>query len=285
MVQVREFTDPACPFAFSAEPALLRLRWLYGDSLDWQTHMIVLSESTDDYAARGFGTKQLAAGLRKLQERYGMPIDWSERPRMHATADACRAVVAARLQSPAAAQELLRALRVRTMAGALLDERSTIEAAAEDVGIDSGDLLRRMREPEVEQALRADMTASRSPSPASLALGHKLASSGDGKRYTCPSLEIEGPEGRFDAPGFQPVEVYEAAVANVAPATARRAAPESVEEVLDWAGHPLATVEVAAVMELEPDEARAELARVALLDPVGPDGYWSLRRMPASLAA
>ena len=33
---VREFTDPSCPYAFSAEPARLRLKWRYGDRIDWE---------------------------------------------------------------------------------------------------------------------------------------------------------------------------------------------------------------------------------------------------------
>jgi predicted DsbA family dithiol-disulfide isomerase len=42
-IDVELFTDPACPFAFSAEPARLRLRWHYGDGLRWRTTMIVLT--------------------------------------------------------------------------------------------------------------------------------------------------------------------------------------------------------------------------------------------------
>ena len=37
------FTDPACPFAFSAEPVRQRLRWHYGDGLTWHLCMIVLT--------------------------------------------------------------------------------------------------------------------------------------------------------------------------------------------------------------------------------------------------
>lgn len=84
---------------------------------------------------------------------------------------------------------------------------------------------------------------------------------------------------------LQPVEVYEAAVANLAPALERRGAPGSVEEVLDWAGVPLATVEVAAVMGVDPAEARADLARVAHDALVGPDGYWALPAAAARVAA
>ena len=35
-VDITLFTDPACPFAFSAEPVRQRLRWHYGDQLRWR---------------------------------------------------------------------------------------------------------------------------------------------------------------------------------------------------------------------------------------------------------
>jgi predicted DsbA family dithiol-disulfide isomerase len=286
-VHVREFTDAACPFAFSAEPAIWRLRWLFGDGLEWDTHMVVLSESPADYEKKGLTPEMLSAGLRQLQEKHGMPIDWKPRARMMGTVDAARAVVAARLHAPDAERNLLRAFRVRAMAGELIDEQQTIDAAARDAGIDPHDLATWVADPKVEEALREDMRAARRPSSAALAQIHKLASTEDGgQRYTCPSFEFTGPDGRrIDVPGFQPVEVYEAAIANLAPDLERRPAPESVTELLEWAGVPLATVEVAAVMGMDPADARAELARVASATPAGPDSYWSLARSADAVAA
>ena len=286
-VHVREFTDPVCPFAFSAEPAILRLRWLFGDGLEWETRMVVLSEKPEDYLAKGLTPEKQSEGLKGLQAKYGMPIDWRLRPRMTGSIHACRAVVATRLHQPDAERGVLRAFRVRHMAGEMIDEQPTIAAAARDAGIDPHDLERWIEDPDVEVALRGDMTLARRPSSASLAQVHKLAPTGDGgSRYTCPSFELTGPDGRrVDIPGFQPVEVYEAAIANLAPDLERRPAPESVEELLAWAEVPLATVEVAAVMGIEPTEARAELARIAHEAPVGPDGYWSLTSAAGRLAA
>lgn len=287
MVHVREFTDPACPFAFSAEPALWRLRWLYGDGLDWELRMVVLSESPEDYDRRGVTVEKQSAGLKELQRKYGMPIDWRLRPRMTGTVQACRAVVAARLRDPEREWRLLRAFRVRHMAGEMIDDQPTIDAAARDAGIEPRDLGRWLADPAVEAALRDDIASARRPSSASLHQVHKLASTDDGgRRYTCPSFEFTGPDGRrIDCPGFQPVEVYEAAIANLAPGLERRPAPDSVDEVLHWADVPLATVEVAAVMGSDDAEARSELARVASETPVGPDGYWSLPAQAARVAA
>jgi cytochrome P450 len=77
------------------------------------------------------------------------------------------------------------------------------------------------------------------------------------------------------APGFQPLETYEAIIANLAPALERRSAPESAEDVLHWAGHPLTTAEVAAVLGVDVDEARSQLSATAIFEPAGSDGYWT----------
>jgi len=280
-VRIRHFTDPGCPFAFSAERQRLRLRWLYGDQLSWSTHMVVLSEVLPE----DLGPERLARSRRSLHERFGMPMAWTPPPANAATVNACRAVVAARLQSEERCGPLLRRLRVLCFAGLALDDPGVIARAATEAGIDPGELDRWMRAPEVEEALRADMRAARSPSPASRAQDYKLAGPPDERRYTCPSYELERtlppPEawptaGRVDLPGFRPVEAYEAAIANLAPELARRPDPESPEAVLAWADMPLGTAEVAAVCDREVADVREELGRVARFEPVGGDGYWSL---------
>jgi predicted DsbA family dithiol-disulfide isomerase len=277
VLRIDDFTDPACPFAFSAEPGRFRLRWLYGDQIEWHPRMVVLSRSPDEYLAKGFTPERMSAGLADIQRRYRMPIDPRLRARMTATVDACRAVVAARLHWPDREEALLRRLRIRAMAGELLDSPFTIASAAREAGIDDAPLLGMWSDdPDVERELEADAAAARRPSHAALALDHKLAPAGESRRYTCPSYEITrtGDGARFDVPGFQPVAVYEAAIANLAPELERRALPTSVDEVLAWAGEPLATAEVAAICELEHDEARIELSRVAREQAVGPDGFW-----------
>jgi predicted DsbA family dithiol-disulfide isomerase len=285
---IREFTDPACPFAFSAEPARLRLSWLFGDQIEWQPRMVVLSESPDDYAAKGLTPERQAEALGTIREHYGMPIDPRQRPRMMATVHACRAVVAARLHAPDRERALLRRLRIRAMAGDLIDEPGVIALCAREAGIEPMMVFRAAADdPAVEVALREDMAAARAPSAPALALDSKLASASTGFRYTCPSYEIERTSSdgfgwpRFDVPGFQPVEVYEAAIANLAPELERRPAAESVEDVLAWAGEPLAAAEVAAICEIGLDEADEQLAAVA----VGRDGWWSLPATAGKIAA
>jgi 2-hydroxychromene-2-carboxylate isomerase len=287
VVHIRRFGDPACPWDFSAEPARWRLRWHYGDALQWEPRLIVLSESVDSLVAKGFTTERMATSHAWFAERFGMPISTAVRPRLAASVHACRAVVATRLHAPEREEAILRRLRVRTMAGGLLDEPETIAAAARDAGVDPAALATWVEEPEVEAALREDMRLARTPSPVALALNHKLADAGGGRRYTAPSYvlsRLDDPSRTLDVPGFNAVEGYEAAIANLAPELERRAAPESVEEVLAWAGEPLATAEVALVCGLDRDEAQRQLEAAATPVPLGGVAYWTLAAFAARAA-
>lgn len=277
-VDVTEFSDPGCPFAFSAEPHRWRLRWLFGDQLRWRVRMVVLAEKRSDYSEKGFDPERVARSSATLAERYGMPMTAEVKPAVAATLPACRAVVAARLHAPEQETPLLRRLRHLHFAGPLLDDPQTIAQAATDVGLDWVPLEAWSAEEATEQALREDMRLARDPTRAALALKHKLASTPDGGwRYTCPSLELRTAAGAaFSAPGFQSSLAYETALANLEPGLARRDEPEDVAEVLAWAGVPLATAEVAEVCATTRDEARERLkAARAVEEPVGRDAFWA----------
>lgn len=270
-LEITHYTDPACPFAFSAEPVRMQLRWRYGEQLVWQTRMIVLT------LERGHA-EQLAEGAPGLQRAYGMPIDSTPLVRPASSEPACLAVVAARLNAPDAAEPLLRRLRVHAMLGGLLDEPELIATAAREAGLDAADLSRWCATDAVQDALRADIAAARAPSRAARALDHKLAGPAEQRRYTAPSYEITHRKRGCSAaiPGFNPIEAYDAVIANLAPELVRRANPATIEELLTWAREPLATAEVAAIAQLDPAQARIELSRVARPLPAGADFYWTL---------
>ena len=276
-VVITEFTDPGCPWAYSAEPFRRRLSWLYGDAIEWRHRMVVLAEDPQEYLDKGFTPDKLSTAFATIARDHGMPIDTSERPRMAATAPACRAVVAARLRAPAAEEPLLRAFRVRAMRGELLDEVATVRGAAQDAGLDPDELERWSAEDAVEQAMREDMAAAREPTPAARVLDGKLANWSGGRRYTCPSYEIlRRSDGvSIAVPGFQPFAAYDVVLANLVPGADRREPPRSVLEVLEWAGEPLASREVAVVCDIDHAKAREELGRVADEEHVGADGFWS----------
>ena len=121
-VRIDEFTDPLCPWAYSAEPFRRRLDWLYEGSIAWTPRMVVLSSSPEENAERGFTPERLSEGYRRIAHEHHMPIDTRERSRVAGSRDACRAVVAARTRADlATTRRVLRGLRVRNFSGQLLD--------------------------------------------------------------------------------------------------------------------------------------------------------------------
>ena len=278
-VRITEFTDPGCPWAYSAEPVRRRLDWLYGDDVEWQVRMVVLAEAPEDYLERGFTPEKQAEAHRKIAREHGMPINTSPRPRMAATKPACRAVVATRRHAPELTRQLLRCLRVFNFAGdALLDEPEMLDLAAATAGVDRAALDEWMSDPDVEEALAEDMVAAREPHRAARVLDHKLANWSGGRRYTCPSYEITRiADGvTIAVPGFQPFAVYDVLLANLVPGTERRPVADDVESVLRWAGTPLATREVALLADIDQADAREQLGHVAQERHVGSDGFWTL---------
>jgi len=65
------FTDPACPFAFSAEPVRQRLRWHYGEQLTWQTRMVVVTAEPGERRSlpRARPTSNAATACRSTRHR------------------------------------------------------------------------------------------------------------------------------------------------------------------------------------------------------------------------
>ncbi len=123
-VVATHFTDPGCPWAYSARPWHAKLDWLFGGQLDWRLVTIGLTESPERYEQRGYTPEKQVAGYRVFSDRFGMPFAFEPKARVAATSRACRAIVAAREQSPQAAQTALRALQFLqfTTAGRLDDD-------------------------------------------------------------------------------------------------------------------------------------------------------------------
>jgi 2-hydroxychromene-2-carboxylate isomerase len=277
-VRITEFTDPACPWAYSAEPSRHRIDWLYGDRVEWEPRMVVLSDTPADNEERGMTPERLRDAHKRIAAEHKMPMDTREREYVAASRDACRAVVAARLHSDAdTTRRLLRGLRIRNFSGEMLDHPETIAGAATEAGI--GDELEAwLAEPEVEEELERDRGEARRPMQAAAVLDHKLANWSGGRRYTCPSYEIERLDDgvTISIPGFQPFAVYDTILANLVPNLERKDPPESAADVLAWRDTPLSTQEVATVCDTPFEESREELGRVAIQDYVGADGFWRL---------
>jgi predicted DsbA family dithiol-disulfide isomerase len=268
-LHVTHFTDPGCPWAWSASPALSVLQWRYGRQLEWQHVMIGLTEVGAEYDRRGYTGRKMALGYRSFRDR-GMPFATAPRERVHGTGQMCRVVVAARLQDPGLEWPVLRALQLAQFTTALdLEDRDALrEALAWLPGADADALVDAIEDPAVEAAYQADRAEARQAAGGATEFQGKHAVTPDGEiRYTAPSVLFDTADGRrLEAGGFQPVEAYDMAIANLDRTLTRRAAATDAGEVVEVFRTGLTTAEVAAVMaagNAKPDLDAAEDALIA----------------------
>jgi 2-hydroxychromene-2-carboxylate isomerase len=287
VIRVTHFSDPGCPWAWSNGPAFALLQWRYGAQLEWRHVMIGLGETADHYRRRGTTGESQARGYRSFRRR-GMPFATSPRDRPHATWPMCRVVVAARRLAPEREWAVFRALQLAQFTGTLtLDEPDGIEQALSWLpGIDAAALVAASREPETEELFAADRALARSAAGSATEFQNRSATTPEGEvRYTAPSLIFIAEDGRsLEVGGFQPVEAYDVAIANLDRTLERRPRGEDVVEILAAFPDGLTTAEVSAVMcaHLQPpDRDAAEDALIAAVAsgaaerlPFGNDALW-----------
>src|SRR5919202_3144332 len=250
MIDVTHFTDPGCPWAYSAWPVHNTLKWRYGEQLRWTLVMIGLTEDPAQYAARGYTPTRSAIGHQRFR-RFGMPFQITPKARLSATSPACRAVVPTSLAAPPLEEIALRALQFAqfTTTGTL-DDPDTLRSALADIeGLDADAVVERIDDPDVVAAYEADRARARAAAGSPTEFLGKAANTDGAVRYTAPSLVLDGPDGRrLEAGGFQPIEAYDVVIANLDPTLERRPPAEDPVDVLNAFPYPLTTAEVAAVM-------------------------------------
>jgi 2-hydroxychromene-2-carboxylate isomerase len=288
-ITVLHFSDPGCPWAYSASPAFATLRWRYGDQLDWRLVLIGLTEDARQYADRGYTPERSARNLRSFR-RYGMPFATAPKRRLAATSRACRAVIAARVDDPALGDAAFRALQLAQFTTPLiLDDDGELAAVLRRVdGLDAGAVVARIDDREVVRAYEADRALARTAEGSPTAFQGKAARTDGPVRYTAPSLIFERGDRRLEAGGFQPVEAYDVLIANLDPTLKRRPAPESPLEALEEAPLGLVTAEVAQIMRPGNHPADRDATEDALIAatargsavrvPVGDDAVWLAER-------
>ena len=290
MISVTHFSDPGCPFAYSASPALATLRWRYGDQLAWRHVMIGLTEDAAQYAERGYTTLWMAQGQRRFH-RFGMPFGTAPKQRLSATARACRAVVAVRLGRPELEWAAFRALQFTHFTTSLpLDSDEALLAALRFLpGVDPETIVGSLGSAEVTEAYEADRARARTAAGTATEFQGKAADTDGAVRYTAPSLVFRTDEGRcLEAGGFQHVDAYDVCIANLDPSLERRGAPEDLAELLGEFPEGLTTAEAAACTVPIADFADPGATEDALLEladegravvvPVGRGAVW----LPAS---
>ncbi len=295
-IRVDCFSDPGCPWGYSANPALAVLRWRYGSQLEWRLITIGLTESGRQYEDRGYTAAAMAHGNRRFR-RYGMPFAVAPRARVLGTGRACRAIVATREVAPDREWAVYRALQFAWFNTTLtLDEDNGIGRALATVDdLDVEMVMSRIDSDSVQRDYEADRDEARQASGSPTEFQGKAASTDGLVRYTAPSLVFTRGAQRLEAGGFQPVEAYDVLVANLDPSLTRRGPAEDVSEVLEAYPDGLTTQEIAELMRAGNDQVDRDAAEAALIDlsaagrvqrtALGDDALWRDRPLALALAA
>jgi 2-hydroxychromene-2-carboxylate isomerase len=268
------YTDAGCPWAYSEIPALSVLRWRYGSRLSWRLVMIGLTESADQYIARGYTPLRAARGHAGFR-RFGMPFAPNPKARVSATARGCRAIIAAGLTEPGMQWKALRALQLTNFSTPLiLDDDEWVSAVVSaGTGIAASEIQGMLDSAEVSEAYERDRAETRRAAGSPSELQGKTATSPEGlERYTASSVVFELGGTRLEAGGFQPIEAYDVLVANLDPAIERRAAPDDPAEIITRFPDGVTTQEVAAILAKSNDRPDRGAAEQLLLELVAAGG-------------
>jgi hypothetical protein len=222
-----------------------------------------------------------------FRRRYGMPFSPAPKERLSATARACRAVIAARLDEPGSEWRVFRALQLANFTTSLIldDDEQLASALSRVPGLDGPRIVARIDDPDVVDAYGQDKLESRSAAGSAAELQGKTRVTDGPVRFTAPSVAFEQDGQRLVAGGFQPPEAYDILVANLDPSLDRRPAPETPEPLLERFPDGLTTQEVAVLMcqgNDPPDRPAAEAALLELVaagsairHPLGDDALWT----------
>ena len=271
MIRATLFNDAACPWGYSANPALRVLEWRYGDQIEWRLVLIGLRDEVSEEMREGFDPAALTR-LIVFRNRYGMPFSLQPKARAAASGRGCRAVVAARLLFPGSEFRVLRALQLANFTTTLLldDDEQIRSALAEVPGIDADAIVDRLDHAEIVAAYERDKAEART------ARGTAIDAQGKGStvesgvvRYTAPSIVFEREGQRLVAGGWQPTLAYDLCIANLDPTIKRTPPPDTPAPLLERFPDGLTTPEIAALLAQGPDPVpdldAAEQAMVKLV--------------------
>lgn len=230
-VEVVEYTDPLCPWAWGSEPVFRRLRAALGGRVRWRrVHGVLFDVDDDPPPDAAAETAWYARHVEVISAHTRAPR--AERLSRVAASSwpASLAAKAAELQGEEVAGRVLRRLRetvfvlgepADTPALALAAVRGTpgldpVRFAA-DAG--AGDVLERVRadRAEARRPVREVLSVrSASPHP-----GAAKETGDGGHRYALPTLLVRSPAGRRVVPGWRPYEEYASAVEELSPGLLR----------------------------------------------------------------
>ncbi|MFF4343331.1 DsbA family protein [Kitasatospora sp. NPDC001540] len=225
-LEVVEFTDPFCPWAWGSEPVLRALRRSLGGSAAHRRVFGILfdedEEPAPDPAAEAAWYGEFVA---RVSGHTGAPRPARLRWVAASSWPASLAAAAAEAQGPRVAERVLRRLRESMFVrGEPADTPERIAAALRGVpDLDAAALAAAAASAPVRERVARDRAETRAPRPEVVGLRGPGPHPGgakeiaDGHRYALPTLLFRGPAGCRVVPGWRPAAEYLAAARAVCP--------------------------------------------------------------------
>ena len=229
-LEIVEYTDPLCPWAWGSEPVFRRLRAaLAGDArVRWRrVHCILFDHDDDPAPDPAAETAWYARYVEDISAHTHAPRALRLSRVAASSWPAALVAKAAEAQGVQVADRVLR--RLRESVFVLGEPADTPEAALSAVsgvpGLDAGRLATDAASPEALAKVRADHAEARRPVAEVLSVhGSDSPHPGAAKetpdgqhRYALPTLLVRGAAGHRVVPGWRPYEEYVSAITELSP--------------------------------------------------------------------
>jgi protein-disulfide isomerase-like protein with CxxC motif len=235
-VEVVEYTDVMCSWAWGSEPKLRLLRWRYEDRCDWRLVMGgLVGDRTQNPAWEPVGpVPKTIAFWAQVAAHTGAPypvhLKWIARCSDASGIGLC----AARLQGDDIALAMLRRMREAIFIFGCPPDTLTrvLDAVQGTPGLDIERFARDLHGPEALVAYRADWEETRKPNAYVRHLQGDWPGIGnlkqtDGReRYAFPTLLFRGPGGEHTVPGWCPFTAYLEAMEKAVPGSTATPRPD-----------------------------------------------------------
>jgi len=226
-VEVVEYTDPMCPWAWGSEPVFRRLRAALGDRVGWRRVYGILFDHDDDPAPDAAAeTAWYARHVEDISGHTHAPRPFRLSRVAASSWPSSLLAKSAEAQGTSVADRVLRRLRESVFVlGEPADTPARALAAVRGVpGLDLERLAAGAASAAVAEAVRRDRAETRRPVPDVLSPrgdsphpGAARQTPDGGRRYALPTLLLRSPAGVRAVPGWRPYEEYAAAFEALAP--------------------------------------------------------------------
>lgn len=243
VVEVVEYTDPMCPWAWGSEPVFRRLRAALDGRVRWRRAYAILFDHDDDPPPDPAAETAWYARYVEEITAHTLAPRAVRLSRVAASSWPSSLVAgAAELQGAAVAERVLRRLRESVFVlGEPADTLARALAAARGVpGLDPVRLESDAASAAVLERVRADRAEARRPVPEVLSVqdasphpGAARTTLDGGSRYALPTLLFRSPAGYRAVPGRRPFAAYAAAVDALCPGLLSDLAPLPPDEALE----------------------------------------------------